>query len=120
MPDGGPTAAAPKGTGQMMRQVIFAAVTAGGTLAATAVSAGPIETACRQSNRAVGNPALCACIQGAADLTLSRRDQVRAAKFFANPHEAQEVRQSSRRRDEAFWKRYRAFGDTAEAFCAAG
>lgn len=83
-------------------------------------SAGPIETACRQSGRSGANGELCACIQGAADMTLSPRDQNRAAKFFANPHEAQEVRQSSRRSDEAFWQRYRAFGDTAEAFCTSG
>lgn len=97
-----------------MRQLILAAALA--ALAAPMALAGPIERACNTSGRAT-DPRLCTCIQQAADLTLTRRDQTRAAKFFRDPHEAQEVRQSDRRSDEAFWQRYRAFGDTAEAFC---
>lgn len=100
-----------------MRQLILAAALA--VLYAPIAQAGPIERACNGSKRA-NNPRLCACIQQAADLTLTRRDQTRAAKFFRDPHEAQEVRQSGRRSDEAFWERYRAFGETAEAFCGGG
>jgi hypothetical protein len=82
-----------------------------------AVAAGTIERACLGSERAAGNRALCGCIQNAADLTLSTRDQRRAADFFRDPHRAQETRQSARRSDEIFWERYSRFGETAEAFC---
>lgn len=76
-----------------------------------------IERACLSSDRSSGNRALCGCIQDAANMTLTGSDQQLAASFFANPDRAQQVRQSDRRRDEDFWKRYRAFGETAEAFC---
>ncbi len=103
-----------------MRHLFLAAVAAVGFGAgfAGAVEAGAIQRACLQSDRAQGNRALCSCIQQAADRTLSRRDQSRAAKFFRDPHEAQEVRQSNRSDDEAFWLRYKSFGETAEAFCS--
>ena len=78
-----------------------------------AVAAGDIERACLGSERAGGNRSLCGCIQDAADLTLSTRDQRRAAGFFRDPHRAQETRQS----DRIFWDRYQKFGQTAEAFC---
>lgn len=81
------------------------------------VMADAIERACNGSDRSAANPRLCSCIQQAADLTLSRREQNRAAKFFRDPHEAQVVRQSDRAQDEAFWQSYRSFGETAEAFC---
>ncbi len=80
-------------------------------------AAGPISSACLASGRAQATPQLCGCIQSVADQTLSRADQRAAAKFFRDPHQAQEVRQSSRPRDEAFWLRYRDFGATAEAYC---
>ena len=38
-------------------------------------------------------------------------------RFYDDPHEAQEVRQSDRRRDEEFWKRYSAFVNRAESMC---
>ena len=97
-----------------MRHVILAAAL---VAAAPAAWAGPIERACIQSNRSAGNRALCGCIQQAADLTLSTREQSRAAKFFTDPHQAQVVRQSDRRTDEEFWQRYKMFGETAEAYC---
>lgn len=80
-------------------------------------SAGPIERACLKGDRA-GTRALCGCIQDAADLVLSHGDQKRAAQFFRDPHQAQVVRQSDRRRDSEFWKRYVSFGETAERYCA--
>ena len=40
-----------------------------------------------------------------------------AAEFFDDPHRAQEIRQSDRRSHEAFWQRYKNFGQTAEIFC---
>lgn len=82
-----------------------------------AVSA-PIESACMKSGRQSANRLLCGCIQDVADITLSRSDQRAAAKFFRDPHRAQEIRQSDRSSHEAFWKRYRNFGETAEAFCS--
>jgi hypothetical protein len=84
----------------------------------SAVLAGPIQTACNRSDRAAASPSMCACIQQAADMTLRSADQRRAAKFFADPDEAHRVRFSQSDRDDAFWERYRAFGETAEAVCA--
>ena len=78
----------------------------------------PIESACMKSGRQSANALLCGCIQDVADITLSRSDQRMAAKFFRDPHRAQEIRQSDRSSHEAFWKRYRNFGETAEAFCS--
>lgn len=88
--------------------------------APTPVIAGPIESACNSSGRAAANRALCRCIQGAADATLTRSDQRRAARFFRDPDQAQQVRMSKSAADTAFWTRYRAFGDMAEAYCARG
>ncbi|WP_415182096.1 hypothetical protein [Phaeovulum sp.] len=86
--------------------------------AAPMAFAGPIDSACLSGGRSQANRALCGCIQQVADQTLSQSDQRRAAKFFKNPHQAQEVRQSGRASDEAFWQRYKNFGVTAEAYCA--
>ncbi len=88
--------------------------------APTPVTAGPIESACNSSGRSAANRALCRCIQGAADATLTRSDQRRAARFFRDPDQAQQVRMSKSAADSAFWARYRAFGDMAEAYCARG
>jgi len=85
---------------------------------ASLVQAGPIERACLASNRQGVSRAVCACIQSVADQTLRGGDQSRAAKFFANPDRAQEVRMSKRNSDNEFWARYKAFGATAEASCA--
>jgi hypothetical protein len=78
--------------------------------------AGTIERACLASDRPKTR-ALCGCIQKAADVTLSGRDQKMAARFFTDPHRAQVVRQSDRSNDEQFWTRYQRFGATAEAYC---
>jgi hypothetical protein len=86
-------------------------------LAAQPVMADRIENACLKSERSYGKRALCRCIQDAADLTLTARDQRLAATFFADPHRAQEIRQSDSRSHEAFWERYENFGQTAETFC---
>lgn len=85
---------------------------------ASASLAGPISNACNGSGRAGANRALCDCIQQAADRTLSRSEQRRAAKFFKDPDEAQKVRASKSSSDNEFWRSYRAFGDMAEAYCA--
>ncbi|MEL6518807.1 MAG: hypothetical protein AAFQ39_13905 [Pseudomonadota bacterium] len=82
----------------------------------TVAQPGDIQRACLMSPRAASAP-VCACIQAAANQTLTARDQRLAASFFADPGLAQEVRRSDRRRDERFWDRYRSFGQTAERFC---
>jgi hypothetical protein len=81
-------------------------------------SAGPLETACLRSDRAQATRALCRCIDSVAQSTLTRAEQRRAASFFRDPQLAQDVRMSKNERDNAFWARYRAFGDAAERSCA--
>lgn len=76
---------------------------------------GPISRACESSERPGANALLCSCVQGAADSTLSGSEQRRAAKFFSDPQRAQDTRQQDGQ--EAFWRRYRAFADRAEAIC---
>ena len=77
--------------------------------------AGPIDRACMTSDRKARSPRLCACIQQVADRTLSRSDQRMAAKFFRDPQRAQDIRQSDNHSHEIFWRKYRAFGETAAA-----
>ncbi len=84
---------------------------------ASPLFANQIERACLQSDRAGTNRAVCGCIQDAANLTLTSKDQRLAATFFRNPDRAQEIRQSSQRGHTTFWQRYRNFGQTAELFC---
>lgn len=101
----------------MQRLLIAAVVVAAGT--AGAAQAGVIESACMASDRG-GNRALCGCIQSVADMTLTGSDQRKAAKLFRDPQRAQEIRQSSSNNDSVFWDRYKNFGSTAQAYCAAG
>ena len=95
----------------------IAAVAAAAAILANPLFAEQIERACLKSDRGQGNRGLCGCIQDAANLTLTSRDQRRAAAFFNDPHQSQVLRQSDRRGDEAFWERYKNFGQTAEVFC---
>ncbi len=83
----------------------------------TGAVAGPIERACMASDRG-GNRSLCGCIQQAADMTLSGGDQKRAAKFFKDPEAAHSTWVSQSKSDDAFWDRYKSFGQTAQAYCA--
>lgn len=99
----------------MKRTLIIAAVA---FCTAGTAQAGVIERACLRSDNQQASRALCGCIQIVADITLSRRDQKMAAKFFRDPHRAQEVRQSGRANDAQFWTRYRAFGESAETYCS--
>lgn len=84
---------------------------------ASPLFANQIERACMNSDRSGGNRAVCGCIQDAANLTLTSKDQRLAATFFKDPDRAQEIRQSKRNSHETFWKRYKNFGQTAELFC---
>ncbi|MGR3498464.1 MAG: arginine transporter [Limimaricola soesokkakensis] len=76
---------------------------------------GAISRACEASDRPGANPALCSCVQGAANATLTGSEQRRAAKFFKDPQKAQDTRQAEG--SGAFWSRYKAFADRAEAIC---
>jgi len=78
---------------------------------------GVIERACLTADRSAASVQLCGCIQSVADQTLRNAEQRKAARFFRDPHEAQEVRQSSRQSDRQFWDRYKAFGAAAETYC---
>ena len=88
------------------------------SLSASLAPAGPIERACLQSDRKAANRSVCACIQQAADATLRRPEQRKAAAFFKNPDRAQQVRMSKSDADNEFWGRYKRFGQQAEAQCA--
>ena len=99
----------------MFNRIVIAAAAI--MMTAPLAVAGPIDSACVRSDRARGNAPLCGCIQQVANQTLSRSDQRRAASFFRDPHEAQEVRMSKRDADNAFWARYKRFASQAEAYC---
>jgi hypothetical protein len=81
-------------------------------------AANPIERACNASDRAAATRSLCACIGSAAERTLTRSQMREGARFFTDPQRAQDVRQSDRRSDEALWRAWRNFGETAEAMCS--
>ncbi len=105
---------------QMMKRTLIAAMLlAMPVVAALPASsyAGPIERACLNSDRKAANRALCGCIQQVADMTLRNGDQRKAAAFFRDPERAQKIKMSKRNGDDTFWKRYKAFGDQAEAYC---
>lgn len=100
----------------------LAAILCAGTLAGVQpqeLQAGPgvIDRACRQSNRTAANPGLCRCIQKVANRELSMGERRKVAKWFSDPHRAQEVRQSDKRSDEVLWQRYKVFGERAQQTC---
>jgi len=76
-----------------------------------------IERACLKADRPAASRPLCRCAQGAADRTLTARDQRLAATFFKDPDKAQEIRQSDNRTHDAFWQRYKEFLDQALTSC---
>jgi len=100
-----------------MKTPILAAIVSLAMLVPVAAIAGPIENACNRSDRPGANRSLCRCIDQVASQTLTRAEQRRAARFFANPDEAQSVRMSRTTADNEFWRRYRAFGDAADRTC---
>lgn len=102
-----------------MKHLVVAAVIATflAPLVANAVHAGAISRACLSSGRKAANSGLCNCIQSVADAALTGSDQRLAARFFRDPHQAQEIRQSDRASHEAFWQRYKVFGSKAEQAC---
>ncbi len=83
-------------------------------------ASGPISNACLASDRSARSRKLCGCIQAVANQTLTGSEQRRAATFYSNPQQAQNVRQSDRAADEQFWKAYRAYGERSERVCRTG
>ena len=99
--------------------VVLAALAAPLTpLPAAQASANVVQRACLQSDRAQATRSRCTCIGRVADQVLTRSDQRKGAKLFRDPHQAQEIRQSSNRSNEEFWLRWKAFGQTAQAVCS--
>ncbi len=87
------------------------------TISASMAEAGPIRRACLASDRAAATRALCSCIERTAKPIFSRSEMRRIAKFFKDPQLTQILRQSSRRADELFWERYKAWAEAAEQRC---
>ncbi|MEE9429200.1 MAG: hypothetical protein V3V25_13740 [Paracoccaceae bacterium] len=81
------------------------------------VNAQSIEKACLRSDRQTKSRKLCGCIQEAANLTLSTKDQKLAATFYTDPQKAQDLRQSNSRSHERFWDRYKDYAEVARTFC---
>lgn len=102
-----------------MKTFLTTALCAGflAALAPAGAEAGAIERACRQSDRTAASPGLCNCIQKVANRSLTASERKKVSKWFADPHQAQVVRQSSNRSDERLWLRYKAFGDHAARSC---
>jgi hypothetical protein len=78
---------------------------------------GVIGQACLKADRTASSPQLCSCIQKVANASLNLIDRRKVAKWFDDPHQAQVIRQSDKRRDEDLWLRYKAFGELARNSC---
>ncbi|SDO38885.1 hypothetical protein SAMN05216196_105146 [Lutimaribacter pacificus] len=102
-----------------MKQAVLMAVLAALLSASipTPAGAGPIGRACIASPRQQKTPQLCTCIQRVADQVLTRGEQRQAARFFSDPHRAQETRQSGSAAKARFWERYKVFATNAERIC---
>ena len=87
------------------------------TAACSSRVTGEVAKACIAADRSAATPALCSCVQGAANRTLSASDQALAATFFEEPQLAQDTRQAGTRYTSAFWARYRSFWETARSSC---
>lgn len=83
------------------------------------VANGPIAAACMEAGRSGASRTRCGCIQAAADRMLPPGSHRRGAAFFAEPHLAQETRQSKQPRDVAFWGAWKSFAAGAEQMCRA-
>ena len=83
-----------------------------------AFARGPIQKACMAAGRKQASQARCGCVQAVANRELSGADQRRGAAFFGNPQKAQDTRQSDGAANEAFWQRWKAYGQTAGRICS--
>ncbi|MGR3491945.1 MAG: arginine transporter [Shimia sp.] len=84
---------------------------------AVAFATGPISAACLRAERQRATRPLCGCVQAVANRSFNSAEQTRIAGFFADPHQAQELRTADSRREEDLWKRYKEFGALAERTC---
>ncbi|MFY2823956.1 hypothetical protein [Ruegeria sp. MALMAid1280] len=87
-------------------------------VAPTPGEAAQIKRACLASDRTAATRDRCSCIQRVANQALTRSDQKTVAKWFSDPHQAQELKMSKAARDDALWDRYRNFGQMAQAICS--
>ncbi|WP_171240003.1 hypothetical protein [Ruegeria sp. HKCCA5491] len=102
-----------------MKQFLLIAIWAASLMAVAPVAdAAQIKQACLASDRSAATRDRCSCIQRVANQALTRSDQKTVAKWFTDPHQAQELKMSQTARDDALWDRYRAFGQMAQAICS--
>lgn len=87
-------------------------------VAGATTAQGPIGAACNTYNRKTANAQRCGCIQAAADLTLSKSDQQKATRFFAEPELLQAIKLSDTPKNERFWYTWARFAETAEQMCS--
>lgn len=80
-------------------------------------ASGPLQKACISSDRKARSRELCGCIQAVANKTLSSSQQRVAVSFYADPHRAQQIRQSDNSAHEKFWQDYKNYGETAKRVC---
>ncbi|TDK42192.1 hypothetical protein [Antarcticimicrobium luteum] len=99
-----------------MKHILIIALAAGALGWAAPAQAGVIERACMQANRKAA-PSLCRCIQKVANHSLNALERRKVARWFGDPHQAQEVRQSESAADVKLWERYQAFGEQAAKTC---
>jgi len=79
---------------------------------------GAMGTACMDAGRSAANAALCSCIQRVANQTLSGSDERKIVPFFEDPEQAQSVKASDTRANDAFWDRYQVFYRAARSSCS--
>ncbi|WP_170326821.1 hypothetical protein [Ruegeria arenilitoris] len=103
-----------------MKQFLLIALcaTSISAMAPQAAEAAQIKRACLASDRTAATRDRCSCIQRVANQALTRSDQKTVAKWFKDPHQAQELKMSKTARDDALWDRYRNFGQMAQAICS--
>ena len=102
-----------------MKQFLLIAFCAASiTAVAPTVDAAQIKRACLASDRSAATRDRCSCIQRVANQALTRSDQKTVAKWFSDPHQAQELKMSQTARDDALWDRYQNFGQMAQAICS--
>ena len=100
-----------------MKRAVLAVTLATAMLSGQSAYGGTIERACLKADRPNATRSLCSCIQKVANATLSGGERSKVAKFFSDPHKSQSTRQSDRRSDEQFWKRYKQFGELVSQHC---
>ncbi len=102
----------------MKKFLLIAVCAASVTAVANVADAAKIKQACLASDRSAATRARCTCIQRVADQALTRGDQKTVAKWFEDPHQAQELKMSQTARDDALWDRYQNFCQMAQAVCS--